>query len=139
VALNSPNVVDVDETVDRSTTVDVDSDKLGGPTMVDIDKAVIGFLLGPKDRKFSTVCNMRPSQFGLPNSKERRKVDDRKRYLRDMMKNNPSKFAGLCKKHDLTLKMHGDDAGLFGHSTREPGRLVATSSGGGISHNITEV
>ena len=80
--------------------------------LVHTDRLIIQFLLGPEDRRFATLCNLRPSQFGLPNSRLRRKVDDRKRYLRDMMKSNPSKFAELCTKTDVNLKMLGIAEGL---------------------------
>jgi len=92
--------------------VDANNVPLDTLPLVHTDRLIIQFLLGPDGRRFATLCNLRPSQFGLPNSRLRRKVDDRKRYLRDMMRTNPPKFVELCRKTDVNLKMIGVDEGL---------------------------
>ncbi len=61
------------------------------------------------DHRFALLCNSRPSLFGLPNSRERRKIDDRRRLLRDMMTKRPQQFVEVCRAHGLDddLKKEG--------------------------------
>jgi hypothetical protein len=53
------------------------------------------------DHRFALLCNSRPSLFGLPNSRERRKIDDRRRLLREMMAKRPVQFVDVCRAHGL--------------------------------------
>jgi hypothetical protein len=53
------------------------------------------------DHRFALLCNSRPSLFGLPNSRERRKIDDRRRLLREMMQKRPLQFVEVCRAHGL--------------------------------------
>jgi hypothetical protein len=61
------------------------------------------------DHRFALLCNSRPSLFGLPNSRERRKIDDRRRLLREMMSKRVSQFVEVCRAHGLEadLKAQG--------------------------------
>ncbi|KAL3906665.1 MAG: hypothetical protein SGILL_009180 [Bacillariaceae sp.] len=70
------------------------------PLPLETDKLLCKHVLGG-DFRFALLCNSRPSLFGLPNSRERRKIDDRRRLLREMMQKRPSQFVEVCKAHSL--------------------------------------
>lgn len=78
------------------------------PLPLETDKLLCKHVLGG-DHRFALLCNSRPSLFGLPNSRERRKIDDRRRLLREMMQKRPSQFVEVCKAHSLEgdLKKQG--------------------------------
>ena len=78
------------------------------PLPLETDKLLCKHVLGG-DVRFALLCNSRPSLFGLPNSRERRKIDDRRRLLREMMQKRPAQFVEVCRAHDLDdeLKKQG--------------------------------
>jgi hypothetical protein len=78
------------------------------PLPLETDKLLCQHVLGG-DHRFALLCNSRPSLFGLPNSRERRKIDDRRRLLREMMSKRVSQFVEVCRAHGLEadLKAQG--------------------------------
>ncbi|KAG7370479.1 hypothetical protein IV203_019049 [Nitzschia inconspicua] len=78
------------------------------PLPLETDKLLCKHVLGG-DHRFALLCNSRPSLFGLPNSRERRKIDDRRRLLREMMQKRPHQFVEVCRAHGLEseLKQQG--------------------------------
>jgi hypothetical protein len=70
------------------------------PLPLETDKLLCKHVLGG-DLRFALLCNSRPSLFGLPNSRERRKIDDRRRLLREMMAKRPVQFVDVCRAHGL--------------------------------------
>ena len=78
------------------------------PLPLETDKLLCKHVLAG-DIRFALLCNSRPSLFGLPNSRERRKIDDRRRLLREMMQKRPSQFVEVCQAHGLDdeLKKQG--------------------------------
>jgi hypothetical protein len=70
------------------------------PLPLETDKLLCQHVLSG-DLRLALLCNSRPSLFGLPNSRERRKIDDRRRLLREMMTKRPQQFVEVCRAHSL--------------------------------------
>jgi hypothetical protein len=68
----------------------------------EIDEALLRVILSPQRLiKFANVCNDQETLFGQPNTKLRRKVQNRRRVLLGLQEKDPSAFLKLAKEFDL--------------------------------------
>jgi hypothetical protein len=81
-----------------------------------VDKALVGVLLSPhRLRKFSNVCKDQEDIFGHPNTKQRKKVQNRRRVLLQLQEEDPTAFLELA----IELGLVESDATASSQAHRE--------------------